>query len=536
MDTINMNYSKGASGENGADSYLYIAYASDDQGSDFSLIPSSELKYRAEVTSRTYIANPTAQTFANAEWVKYVGDNAANGYLYIAYASDDQGTGFTLTPSESKPYIAYLVSQTEIAVPDADDFTGSTWIKYIGNDGAAGTNFMKQFSQSLTIGTGTFNSVNIGTGLNYSPAQSIVIAYNQSNYMYGRIISYSSETGIASFIIDLVGGSGTYTLWTINIAAGTPSTGTVSTTGVVADEELAIFDGISGNSIKSSGITKTTLTARASASEINSGTDETKPISSKGLEDSKYSRYDQTATFTNKSIDANDNTIRNIGSDEIKAGIITGLALKNKAAINSDYMQIIDSEDSNVIKKILVGNLPSVGERNTGENTGASGVGIFKEKNEASLVFYKIAGDSDEISTIIEDGVVKVKKTSAKIQEFVIILGPGGSNTVASRILDADTQLEESWAAYEGTEFTDIGLHETSADLVIQHDLNKMLVDFRIWEYSPTGTRSTEFYSNVSFDQDDHVRNNDDLTKISIKDICTYVRSGKHIKMYLKFI
>ena len=71
----------------------------------------------------------------DSTWIslgQVVGSNGTNAYLYIAYASDTSGTDFTLDPVAGVllPYIA--VKNTTVAIPSpvASDFTG-TW-KYIG--------------------------------------------------------------------------------------------------------------------------------------------------------------------------------------------------------------------------------------------------------------------------------------------------------------------------------------------------------------------------------------------------------------------
>lgn len=66
------------------------------------------------------------------------GTAGVDAYVYVAYASDGSRTGFNLTPSDSLKYRAEIHSATEIAVPDADDFAAATWVKYIGDDGADG--------------------------------------------------------------------------------------------------------------------------------------------------------------------------------------------------------------------------------------------------------------------------------------------------------------------------------------------------------------------------------------------------------------
>ena len=71
----------------------------------------------------------------DSTWIslgQVVGSNGVNAYLYIAYASDTIGTGFTLDPVAGVllPYIAIKNTTVAIPSPDALDFA-ETW-KYIG--------------------------------------------------------------------------------------------------------------------------------------------------------------------------------------------------------------------------------------------------------------------------------------------------------------------------------------------------------------------------------------------------------------------
>ena len=62
----------------------------------------------------------------------------ADAFVYVAYASDNSGTDFNLTSSDTLKYRAEIHVTEEIATPAASDFSGATWVKYIGNDGATG--------------------------------------------------------------------------------------------------------------------------------------------------------------------------------------------------------------------------------------------------------------------------------------------------------------------------------------------------------------------------------------------------------------
>jgi hypothetical protein len=65
------------------------------------------------------------------------GADGEDAYVYIAYASDASGTGFTMTFNAALDYIAVLSTDTEIETPQASDFAG-LWKNYKGATGAQG--------------------------------------------------------------------------------------------------------------------------------------------------------------------------------------------------------------------------------------------------------------------------------------------------------------------------------------------------------------------------------------------------------------
>ncbi len=67
---------RGPAGAAGKDSHVYVAYAGDSAGTGFSLVPASSRKYRAEIQSETAIENPVFADFSGAKWVKYLGDDS----------------------------------------------------------------------------------------------------------------------------------------------------------------------------------------------------------------------------------------------------------------------------------------------------------------------------------------------------------------------------------------------------------------------------------------------------------------------------
>lgn len=65
------------------------------------------------------------------------GEDGASAFVYIAYASADDGTDFTTTFNAALNYIAILSTDTEIVAPAVGDFAG-LWKNYKGATGAAG--------------------------------------------------------------------------------------------------------------------------------------------------------------------------------------------------------------------------------------------------------------------------------------------------------------------------------------------------------------------------------------------------------------
>lgn len=65
------------------------------------------------------------------------GQDGASAYVYVAYADDASGTGFTNTFDASKDFIAVKTTTTPIASPQSSDFTG-LWKNYKGATGATG--------------------------------------------------------------------------------------------------------------------------------------------------------------------------------------------------------------------------------------------------------------------------------------------------------------------------------------------------------------------------------------------------------------
>lgn len=144
----------GAPGSDGEDAYVYIAYASDASGTGFTTTFNADLDYIAIKSTNTEIVTPQASDFTGL-WKNYKGaqgiqgiqgeqglpgadgEDGASSYTYIAYASDNSGTGFTTTFDANLDYIAIKTTTSPIASPQASDFVG-LWKNYKGERGIQG--------------------------------------------------------------------------------------------------------------------------------------------------------------------------------------------------------------------------------------------------------------------------------------------------------------------------------------------------------------------------------------------------------------
>jgi hypothetical protein len=92
----------------------------------------SQMKGDKGDTGLTGPTGPTGATGAD-------GSNGVNAFVYVAYASDSSGTDFTMTFNANLNYIAVKNTTIAIVSPQASDFVG-LWKNYKGATGTNGTN------------------------------------------------------------------------------------------------------------------------------------------------------------------------------------------------------------------------------------------------------------------------------------------------------------------------------------------------------------------------------------------------------------
>lgn len=111
------------------------------------------------------------------------GADGTSAYVYIAYATDSVGTGFTMTPASvtsSHDHIAFKVSSTVIPSPGVGDFTG-LWVPFVGPTGPTGPSGSSIAGTTVSVvnNTGALASIS-------SPSEGSLafVLYDRSLYKY----------------------------------------------------------------------------------------------------------------------------------------------------------------------------------------------------------------------------------------------------------------------------------------------------------------------------------------------------------------
>jgi hypothetical protein len=117
-----------------------------------------------------------------------------------------------------------------------------------GLDGLPGDKYHTTSNSTLTIAaSGTITAITNDLGLDYSTAQTVILAYDLSNHMHGEVVSYNKTTG--ALVVDLKhkDGSGTYSLWEINLQGAVGVAGPQGPTGATGATGPQGPQGIQGN-------------------------------------------------------------------------------------------------------------------------------------------------------------------------------------------------------------------------------------------------------------------------------------------------
>ena len=107
------------------------------------------------------------------------------------------------------------------------------WIDQIGATGATGPQgdrYATESTTTLTIATGNI-TLTVDTGLAYTVGQDITVSHDPNNYMAGPILTYDSANGELIFDSITVAGSGSYSIWYVNLDGAVGAIGATGSTG-----------------------------------------------------------------------------------------------------------------------------------------------------------------------------------------------------------------------------------------------------------------------------------------------------------------
>jgi hypothetical protein len=161
---------------------------------------------------------------------------------------NQQGSGqFTIQPSQGIVFPDTSI-QTTAFVAGSGLPTGGTVGQVLTKDSGSnydsswqtlipGDRYLTSSTTSLTLSNAN-KTLTIGTGLSYTPTQSITISYDESNHMHGEVLTYNSGTGVLTVDINHHTGSGTYASWTVNVGGVVPATSVAwgAITGTLGDQ------------------------------------------------------------------------------------------------------------------------------------------------------------------------------------------------------------------------------------------------------------------------------------------------------------
>ena len=181
------------------------------------------------------------------------GTDGADAFVYIAYASDASGTGFTTTFNAELDYIAVLATDTEIPSPAVGDFAG-LWKNYkgatgpAGADGADGTDGVSNVVAHTAKGSISSGTEDFDSGNTYS----ITVAGDHTWTLTGWPTS-SYEGKITVYVTN--GGSATVTMpAAVDWEGGTAPTLTTAGLDVLVftsiDAGTTIYGFVAGQDIK----------------------------------------------------------------------------------------------------------------------------------------------------------------------------------------------------------------------------------------------------------------------------------------------
>lgn len=180
----------------------------------------------AQATTLTTKANKAGDTYTGVQNftgatvtapTKTLGDSssevATTAFIATALALKANLASPGLTGTPTAPTASLSDNSTQIATTA---FTFALISSAVLPGGLAATS-----TTSLTVGTGS-RSLTIQAGKVYSPGQAILVADTSApatNWMFGQIITYDTNTGALVVSVNTTNGSGTIAAWTVSLSS-----------------------------------------------------------------------------------------------------------------------------------------------------------------------------------------------------------------------------------------------------------------------------------------------------------------------------
>ena len=166
-------------------------------------------------------------------------------------------------------------------------------------------------------------------------------------------------------------------------------------------------------------------------------------------------------SLTNKTIDANVNTITNIGLGEVVSDVVSGQT-EDVDPATGEFLLLLNLAGQ--LRKVNISNLPSAGETNTISNVGVGGESLVDGKVGADLQLNSINAGSAKISVTADapnnEVDIDVVEGSVSIGNLLgaptgAVVGTTDSQTLTNKTLNADSNI-----------LTNIGSTEIKAEIV----------------------------------------------------------------------
>ncbi|CAN5807477.1 hypothetical protein BH11BAC7_BH11BAC7_12850 [soil metagenome] len=115
-----------------------------------------------------------------------------------------------------------------------------------GPTGPVGDRYASSSITTMTIICSGNQTFTIGTGLAYSAGQTVIVANSVSNQMVGTVVSYVSASGVMQITITGCSGTGSYSVWSVNLNGAPGPAGPAGPTGASGATGLTGTAGATG--------------------------------------------------------------------------------------------------------------------------------------------------------------------------------------------------------------------------------------------------------------------------------------------------